>query len=128
MQGGKRAGAGRPKNAPNRASIERERRVAESGATPLEVMLKSMRLLIALADENKNDAKMLEHYTRAAASVAKDAAPYVHPRLSTVEVNGNVDRPIAHQVDLVGTVDLQSLSAEQLADLYRQTVRAPSTS
>jgi hypothetical protein len=37
------AGAGRKKNVPNRASADRERKVAASGATPLDVMLKAMR-------------------------------------------------------------------------------------
>jgi len=45
-------------------------------------MLKSMRLLLALADESANDRKQFEHYLRAAAAVAKDVAPYIHPRLT----------------------------------------------
>jgi hypothetical protein len=85
MRGGKRPGAGRKKNVPNRTSANREREAAASGATPLDVMLKSMRLLSALADESANDKKQFEHYIRAAALIAKDAAPFVHPRLSTVE-------------------------------------------
>jgi hypothetical protein len=87
MRGGKRAGAGRKPNTPNRASANRERAAAASGATPLDVMLKSMRLLLALAEESANDKKQFEHYIRAAAGVAKDVAPYIHPRLSTVEQN-----------------------------------------
>jgi hypothetical protein len=85
MRGGKRPGAGRKKNVPNRASANRERAAAASGATPLDVMLKSMRLFSALADESANDKKQFEHYKRAAAAVAKDFAPYIHPRLSTVD-------------------------------------------
>jgi hypothetical protein len=85
MRGGKRQGAGRKKNSPNRASADRERKVAASGATPLEVMLKAMRVLLALADESANDKKQYEHFIRAAAGVAKDCACFVHPRLSTVE-------------------------------------------
>jgi hypothetical protein len=85
MRGGRRAGAGRKPNVPNRASADRERKVAASGATPLDVMLKAMRVLLALADESANDKKQYEHFIRAAAAIAKDAAPFVHPRLSTVE-------------------------------------------
>ncbi|MFY9958916.1 hypothetical protein [Bradyrhizobium sp.] len=84
MRGGRRAGSGRKKNSPNKASAKREREAAASGATPRDVMLMSMRSLWALADENKKDKKAFEHYIRAAA-VAKDAAPYFHPRLSTVD-------------------------------------------
>jgi hypothetical protein len=85
MRGGKRPGAGRKKNVPNRASANRERKVAASGETPLDVLLRAMRLLSALADESANDKKQFEHYIRAAAAIAKDAAPFVHPRLSTIE-------------------------------------------
>jgi|ERR1700730_1947051 hypothetical protein len=92
MRGGKRPGAGRKKNVPNRASAKREREAAASGATPLDVMLKSMRLLLALADESANDNKRFERYIRAAASVAKDVAPYIHPRLSTVEQAASTSR------------------------------------
>ncbi len=84
MRGGKRPGAGRKKNVPNRASANREREAAASGATPRDVMLKSMRVLLALADESANDKKQHEHFIRAAAGIAKDAAPFIHPRLSTV--------------------------------------------
>jgi hypothetical protein len=70
---------------PNRASADRARKVAASGETPLDVLLRAMRLLSALADESSKDKKQLEHYIRAAAIIAKDAAPFVHPRLSTVE-------------------------------------------
>jgi hypothetical protein len=76
MRGGKRAGAGRKPNVPNRASADRERKVAASGETPLDVLLRAMRLLSALADESANDKKQFEHYIRAAAAVAKDVAPY----------------------------------------------------
>jgi hypothetical protein len=85
MRGGKRAGAGRKPNVPNRASAQREREAATSGVTPRDVLLMSMRSLWALADENKNNKKAFAHYVRAAAAVAKDAAPYFHPRISTVE-------------------------------------------
>lgn len=59
--------------------------MAPSDETSLDVMLKSMRLLLALADESSNDEKQFEHYIRAAAAVAKDVAPYIHLRISTVE-------------------------------------------
>ena len=45
----------------------------------------AVRVLSALADECANDKKQYEHFIRAAAGIAKDAAPFIHPRLSTVE-------------------------------------------
>ena len=46
------------------------------GITPLEVMLHAMR------------AKFGEGDLVAAAALAKDAAPYVHPRLAAIEQSG----------------------------------------
>jgi hypothetical protein len=85
MRGGKRSGAGRKKNVPNRASAAREREAAASGATPRDILLMSMRCLWALAEENKSNKKAFAHYVRAAAAVAKDAAPFFHPKISTTE-------------------------------------------
>jgi hypothetical protein len=77
MKGGKRAGAGRKKGIPNRASAAREAAIAASGLTPLEYMLTTMR------DETKPIALRLD--------MAKAAAPYVHPRLASMEQAVQVD-------------------------------------
>jgi hypothetical protein len=77
MKGGKRPGAGRKKGIPNRASVAREAAIAASGLTPLEYMLSTMR------DEGKPLELRLD--------MAKAAAPYVHPRLASVEQAVQVD-------------------------------------
>ena len=77
MKGGKRPGAGRKKGIPNRASAAREAAIAASGLTPLEYMLTTMR------DESKPLALRLD--------MAKAAAPYVHPRLASMEQAVQVD-------------------------------------
>jgi hypothetical protein len=82
MKDGKRAGAGRKKGIPNRASAARQEAIRASGLTPLEYMLTTMR------DESKPEAVRLD--------VAKAVAPYVHPRLASVEQAVQVaveDRP-----------------------------------
>jgi hypothetical protein len=107
MRGGKRPGSGRKKNVPNRASANREREAAASGVTPLDAMLKAMRLLLALADESANDKKQFEHYIRAAAAVAKDVAPYIHPRLSTVEQAASIS-PVKHIIEVIGGLPVGS--------------------
>jgi hypothetical protein len=107
MRGGKRPGAGRKKNVPNRANANRERAVAASGATPLEVMLKAMRVLLALADESANDKKQYEHFIRAAAGVAKDCACFVHPRMATVE-QSPIDRPQKITLTVLGGLPVGS--------------------
>jgi hypothetical protein len=107
MRGGKRAGAGRKPNVPNRASADRERKVAASGETPLDVLLKSMRIFLALADESANDKRQYEHYIRAAAAIAKDVAPYIHPRLSTVE-QSTATKPEKVIVEVIGGLPVGS--------------------
>ncbi len=79
MTGGRRVGAGRKKGIPNRASAAREAAIAASGLTPLEYMLETMR------DKKKPLELRLD--------MAKAAAPYVHPRLSSVEQAVLMDSP-----------------------------------
>lgn len=73
-KGGVRPGAGRKKGAPNKKTAEIQKAVEESGLTPLEYMLQVMRDPI-------NEPK-----ERLGAAVA--AAPYVHAKLSSVELTG----------------------------------------
>lgn len=81
--GGKREGAGRRAGSKNAATIEREAEAAErvaaikvAGITPLEYFLAIMR-----------DEKLPQHERFAA---AKEAAPYVHARLASVDVSGGL--------------------------------------
>lgn len=76
--GGRRKGAGRKPGAATKKTREIADKVAALGITPLEVMLEAMNSL--------REAGELEK----AACVAKDAAPYVHPKLSSVEMNAKV--------------------------------------
>ena len=75
-RGGARPGAGRPAGSKNQRSADFARHAAEAGITPIEVMLNAMR---ELWDEGTSEAK------REAAKIAKDAAPYVHPRLASID-------------------------------------------
>ena len=82
--GGKREGAGRKPGSPTKRRREILDEAAKAGITPLEVQLRTMR---ALWDEaNKGETLDFEKAT-AACAVAKDAAPYLHPRLSNVEAS-----------------------------------------
>lgn len=80
MRGGKRPGAGRKPGAKNKASADREKAIRKSGLTPLDYMLRLMR-----------NGK-LDRGTRLEA--AKSAAPYVHPKLASVEVTGPEGGPV----------------------------------
>lgn len=72
-RGGKRPGAGRPPGLRNKKTMEQVAAVQESGITPLDYMLSVMRAPTGTVE----DAVRLD--------AAKAAAPYVHPRLSTVD-------------------------------------------
>lgn len=78
MKGGKRAGAGRPKGSQNKATYQRLEVALQAlaeGKTPLEVMLEAMRTAYDAGG------------AIAAMPYAKEAAPYLHPKLSSVEAN-----------------------------------------
>ncbi len=98
--GGKRPGAGRKKGAPNKKTAQLQREVAESGITPLDFMLDVMR---------KEPGDDLESKDYLAACVlrfeaAKAAAPYIHPKLASIEHSGPAGGPIDHNltVEFVG--------------------------
>jgi hypothetical protein len=95
-RGGARKGAGR-KRGSRLASRTRKiaERAAEEGVTPLEVMLKAMKTYLAEGNLDK------------AVAVAKDAAPYIHPRLAAVQ-----------HVASLGS-GLEDFSSEELAELLR---------
>lgn len=73
MAAGKKTG-GRQKGTPNKALAAREAQLAASGLLPLDYMLGILR------DESQSDDKR--------AWAAEKAAPYVHPKLASVEHSG----------------------------------------
>jgi len=96
-RGGARPGAGRPKGSKSQykrasdaallmsnhaMSMAKDIPPEIANMTPLQVMLKAMTLEAA-----RNNWKQ-------AAVFAEKAAPYVHPRLSAIDVNANVRRTI----------------------------------
>jgi hypothetical protein len=120
--GGRRAGAGRPKgrrNATHRvnkprpldaiklgAVTRRQRAVARqylvSGQeTPLEIMLLAMRTALAAGDLDK------------AAAHAKDAAPFLHPRLGITQVTGANGGAIETRLEVA---HLKNMSDEEVSN------------
>jgi|AraplaL_Cvi_mTSA_1032052.scaffolds.fasta_scaffold00230_61 hypothetical protein len=87
MRGGKRPNAGRKAGSANKASAAREKAVRESGETPLDYLLSVMRSK-ATPEAMRLDA-------------AKAAAPYVHPKLSSVELKGDPENPVEQRVTVV---------------------------
>ena len=104
QHGGARKGAGRKPGSANTKTREIANRAAEEGITPLEVMLDNMRfayseagdLLAKLLTEGAepteafDQLKELLKYRGMAQEAAKDAAPYMHPRLASVEIDATL--------------------------------------
>jgi hypothetical protein len=74
IKGGKRPGAGRKVGVPNKTTQEQREAVKASGLSPLDYMLSVMR------DEGQDEARRL--------AAANMAAPYVHAKLSSMELTG----------------------------------------
>lgn len=92
-RGGARPGAGRKKGTCNAKTRDIANKAIESGITPLEYLLQVMR------DEQEDKKDRLD--------AAKSAAPYIHPRLSAVEVTGDEDNPV-RTVMQIKLIDLTS--------------------
>jgi hypothetical protein len=82
-RGGARSGAGRRKGAATKLTREIADKAAAEGITPLEVMLGAMRALWGQATKDKEAVAV--DLAQKAADIAKDAAPYMHPRVSPTE-------------------------------------------
>jgi len=85
-RGGARKGAGRKVGSATKRTREIADRAVEEGVTPLEYMLKVMR------DERNDPRERL--------SAAVSAAPFVHAKLSSIELNANVSTHEASLDDL----------------------------
>jgi hypothetical protein len=89
---------GRQKGAANKRTREIADRAAMEGITPLEVQLRTMRMLWAKAHEGSFlDLELAKQ----ACAVAAQVAPYCHPRLAAVEarvgVSGQVEVSITEE-------------------------------
>lgn len=121
MQGGARPGAGRKKGSTNRIDRVIKQRALVSGYLPLEMLLDISRYhharALKLRDEKPTKARTkaaiqadlrIEHSLVQAA--ADKAAPYLHPRLATLQSN----------VNLTGRLTLE--------ELVTQSIPAPANS
>jgi hypothetical protein len=97
--GGNRKGAGRPPGALTKRSQEIRAEAVLTGMTPLEVMLAAMHHYQELGDYDK------------AALFAKDAAPYMHPRLASVEHAGKNNA--AHERSFTITIGNAKINEEK---------------
>ena len=85
INGGKRVGAGRKPGVPNKRTAKIQAEVEATGITPLDYMLSIMRMSDVPPDAELNQIIAL---TTLRFEAAKAAAPYVHPKLSSIDVTG----------------------------------------
>lgn len=96
--GGKQPGAGRPKGSKNTRTQELVARAAEEGIMPIEVLLNDMRYFytlgenkMRLAEQEADGKKQAKHFRASlelktiARDCARDAAPYIHPKLASLQ-------------------------------------------
>ena len=95
-RGGARVGAGRKKGSATQKTREIADRAAEEGITPLEYMLQVMR---TEPNVDMEPRELLQAITLRF-EAAKAAAPYIHPRLSAVEVKGDPDNPLKTSLEV----------------------------
>lgn len=109
-KGGTRVGAGRKEGSLTKRSREIAEIAAAKGITPLEVMMKAMYELLEEANKCGHDRGVDDHdimmenrikLLNMAATVAKHAAPYMHPRLSAIEHTGKDGAPLQSGVLVV---------------------------
>jgi hypothetical protein len=84
-RGGARKGSGRPAGAATKRTREIADKAADEGITPLEFMLNMMR-----QDSDHEDPRIQAQREAMRFEAAKAAAPYIHARLSSVEMNADV--------------------------------------
>ena len=133
---------GRRKGTPNKATAARQAEVAATGRTPLEVMLENMRFAHATAaewsakildpdvliPERLDVLKKVMEWRQIAQECAKDAAPYVHPKLASVEYGGNDKKPVQMKmtIEFVRAKDGRPAPSDDLpADLPPNLTRLP---
>jgi hypothetical protein len=108
-RGGARKGAGRKPGTATKKTRAIADQAAREGLTPLEVMLDAMTALHkranALPDVDEADmgGRKIDRLGLlvAAAAVAKDAAPYMHPRLQAIQHTGANGAPLQYEAILL---------------------------
>lgn len=88
---------GRKKGVPNKATAKREAAIAATGLTPLDFMLSVMRGAYPAGAE---PAQVIA-WEAMRFEAAKAAAPYVHPKMATIEHTGPNGGPMQHEVEAI---------------------------
>jgi len=96
--GGTQHGAGRKPGSANLRTREIADQAAREGITPLEVQIRTMRALWEKATDK--DGKVIDlDKAKEACDVARDAAPYMHPRLAPIDYETGKSVPVGAGLD-----------------------------
>ena|SRR3990167_1265294 len=97
---------GRPQGSKTFKSAEFARKAAEQFGWPVPVMLAEMSELYAEAQAIRSKKKSsatekqrARKLGREAAAIARDAAPYCHPKLASIQHSGDEDHPLLPPID-----------------------------
>lgn len=104
-RGGARPNAGRKPGSATVRTREIADHAAATGVTPLEVMLMAMGALVEQAQARDKLPGAGEERLKlliAASGVAKDAAPYIHPRLQAIEHTGPDGKDLIPPAAVIG--------------------------
>lgn len=112
-RGGRQPGAGRPKGAITSKAQQVLSSAALEGISPLEVLLNDMRFFYNLGENKMTEAAMQEPGKKQAAAFrsacslkeisrncARDAAPFIHPKLASLQANVQVTNIEAELAEL----------------------------
>jgi len=106
---GSNGGGGRKPGQKSLKTILQEAKAEETitkaiaaGITPLEVMLDNMRYHHNLALTAQGDD--ISKHRKEAGESAKDAAPYIHPKLASIEMAGKVEVKTVFTMDITGSL------------------------
>jgi hypothetical protein len=106
---------GRPKGSPNKRIQELQERARKMGCEPVVVMLEQLREMKESLKSEADRDKQIERRLQIV-EVAKAAAPYLHPKLQSVEIGSDPERPVVVR-------DRQAILSE-IEDLFNADGRA----
>ena len=87
---------GRQRGVRNKKTAEVIEQAAAGGVMPIDVMLENMRYAHDMMQRTAVGEAL--KYRMMAEECAKDAAPYLHSRLTATEVSGSDQGPIVHEI------------------------------
>lgn len=79
---------------------ERNRIIQHSAVKPLTVMMEVLEERYKLAQAIQDDPEARTKAMNEAIAVAKEVAPYLHPKLQATTIKGDADNPLAFSVSL----------------------------